>query len=77
MTITLKAARVNAGYTQKTAAKLLNISNKTLCAWENGRSYPNAKKIKDICALYGMSYDEILFLTYNPYITDYREGGWF
>ena len=66
MAITLKAARINAGYTQKTAAKLLNVSNKTLFAWENGMSYPNAVKIKDICTLYKMSYDDIIFLPHNP-----------
>ena len=60
--ITLEAARVNAGYTQKEAAKLLGISNKTLQNWESGRSYPNADKISEICKLYVISYDNINFL---------------
>ena len=60
--ITLEAARVNAGYTQKEAAKLLHISNKTLQNWESGKSYPNADKIAEICVLYGISYDNINFL---------------
>lgn len=60
--ITLEAARVNAGYTQKEAAKLLHISNKTLQNWESGKSYPNADKIAEICKLYGISYDNINFL---------------
>lgn len=60
--ITLEAARVNAGYTQKEAAKLLHISNKTLQNWESGKSYPNADKIAEICELYGISYDNINFL---------------
>ena len=60
--ITLKAARVNAGYTQKEAAKLLHISNKTLQNWESGKSYPNADKIAEICILYQIPYDCINFL---------------
>ena len=60
--ITLEAARVNAGYTQKEAAKLLHISNKTLQNWENGKSYPSADKIAEICKLYRIPYDHINFL---------------
>ena len=62
----LKAARVNAGYTQKKAAEMLNVSNKTLCKWENGTSFPNAKKIELICETYNVSYDDIIFLANNP-----------
>ena len=60
--ITLEAARVNAGYTQKESAKLLRISNKTLQNWETGKSYPNADKIAEICELYQIPYDCINFL---------------
>jgi transcriptional regulator with XRE-family HTH domain len=60
--ITLEAARVNAGYTQKDAAKELKISNKTLQNWESGKCFPNADKIAEICDLYGISYDNINFL---------------
>jgi transcriptional regulator with XRE-family HTH domain len=60
--MSLKAARVNAGLTQKEAADKLNVSNGTLCNWENGLSFPNAKQIVDLCNLYGLSYDNINFL---------------
>lgn len=59
--LTLKAARINAGLTQKDAANHLNVSNKTLWAWESGRSMPNAGKIKAICTLYRVNYDDIIF----------------
>lgn len=62
--ISLEAARVNAKYTQKEAAKLLHISNKTLQNWETGKSYPNADKIAEICDLYGIHYDFINFFTH-------------
>lgn len=60
--MTLKAARVNAGLTQKEVAKKLNVSNKTVGSWENGASMPNGKYIEPICNLYGVSYDNIIFL---------------
>lgn len=63
--ITLKAARVNAGYSQKSAAKALRISNKTLSRWESGESFPNVEKIKLICELYKITYDELIFLPRN------------
>lgn len=64
--ITLKAARVNAGLTQKEAAKRLNVGNKTMWAWEQGKTMPKVNKIDAICDLYGVSYDDIIFLPTNP-----------
>lgn len=64
--MTLRAARVNAGYGQKEAAKLLKVSNKTLSSWENGLTFPNAEKIKAICETYGVSYNDLNFLPNNP-----------
>lgn len=60
--LTLKAARVNAGFTQKEAAEKLGISNVTLCNWEKGVSFPDAQQIQKICELYGVSYDNLIFL---------------
>jgi transcriptional regulator with XRE-family HTH domain len=60
--ITLKAARINADLSQKEAAEQLHISNKTLCNWENGVSYPDAEQIDALCKLYGVHYDNIIFL---------------
>lgn len=59
--ITLKAARVNAGLSQKEAANLLGVSNKTLCAWEKGNVMPKANHIDALCDLYEISYDYISF----------------
>ena len=64
--ITLAAARKNAGYSQASAAKSLKISNKTLCNWEKGRSFPNVDKVEAICELYGVTYNELNFLPTNP-----------
>ena len=60
--ISLKSARVNAGLTQKDAAAKLGVSNKTLLSWERGTSFPSANKIEMLCCLYGVNYDNIIFL---------------
>ena len=59
--ISLEAARVNAGLTQKEVAVELHVSNKTVCSWEKGKSFPDAGQIDALCKLYGMSYDNINF----------------
>jgi transcriptional regulator with XRE-family HTH domain len=59
--ISLKAARVNAGFSQKEAAEQLGISNKTLCSWENGKTFPGQPMIEKLCGLYGVTYDMIDF----------------
>lgn len=64
--MTLKAARVNTGLTQKAAAVKFGVSNKTLCSWEKGLSFPDASKIPLICDAYGVSYDDLIFLPNNP-----------
>lgn len=63
MQITLKAARVNAGYTQETAAKTLGVTKDTVRNWERGRHYPNAIQIKKIEAAYGIPFSSIIFLS--------------
>ena len=63
--ISLKAARTNANLTQKQAAKMLNVTEKTISKWENGKSFPDALKIMDIEKTYNISYDEIIFLSRN------------
>ena len=63
--ITLKAARVNSGLTQKEAAKRLNISVKTLQNYEHRNSFPNVAVIKKIEDLYGLDYNNIIFLPNN------------
>lgn len=60
--ISIRAARVNVGLSQKEAATHLGVSTKTLCNWENGITFPSADKIPAICELYGVSYDQLNFL---------------
>lgn len=59
--ITMKAARVNAGYTQEQAAELLEVAIKTLQNWESGETSPTIEQGKKIAQIYGLSFDNIIF----------------
>lgn len=61
MALHLKAARVNAGLTQKEAAEKLNISKGTLVNYEKYRTKPDIEMSKRIAALYNVSVDDIIF----------------
>lgn len=54
MQITLKAARINSGFSQKQVASELNVSNKTVSCWERGLSVPNIIQFKKLCSLYNV-----------------------
>ena len=62
MSITLKAARINKGMKQKEAAKALGIAVDTLSKYERGVSFPSVPAIRRIENLYGIPYNEIIFL---------------
>ena len=59
MTVSLKAARVNAGLTQKDAAARVGVSERTLNKWENGKSFPTIDRFIGLCHLYGVQTDDI------------------
>lgn len=59
--LSLKAARVNAELTQKEVAKILNVEEKTVWNWENGKTFPKPPQINALCELYGVKYDYIRF----------------
>jgi transcriptional regulator with XRE-family HTH domain len=63
--ISVRAARINAGFSQKEAAIRLGVSTKTIWNWENGVSFPPADKILEICELYAVPYDNLNFLPSN------------
>lgn len=62
MDLTLKAARVNKGYTQKKSAELIGVTEDTIGNWERGKSYPDALHIRKIEEVYGVRYDNLIFL---------------
>lgn len=58
--ITLAAARVNAGYTQKEVAKELHKTPRTIGNWENGITFPDLNDLDALCLLYNVSKDCII-----------------
>lgn len=65
MAITIKAARVNKNLTQAQAAELLGVSKDSLWNYENGRSFPDVRVVKKMVEIYGISYDNLIFLPQN------------
>ena len=60
--VTLRTAREICGLKQAEAAKILGISTDTLSNYERGKSYPDVPIIRKIESLYGVTYDQIIFL---------------
>lgn len=61
MAIHLKAARVNAGFTQTTAAKALGIGKATLANYEKYKTQPDIATAMKIAKLYNLTVDDIIF----------------
>ena len=61
MKLTLKAARVNVGLTQKRAAELLKLHPQTLAKWEADSSNMPYGKVKLIEEVYGVDEGVIFF----------------
>jgi putative transcriptional regulator len=59
--VTLKAARVNRGLSQKEAAEKLGIAESTLYKWETGKNKPNAKYLPKIEKVFGVQITNIIF----------------
>ena len=61
MAITIKAARVNVGLTQESAAKELGVTRATLANYEAGKTIPDIETGKKMAILYKMSVDDLIF----------------
>lgn len=61
--ISLKAARVNAGYTQLDVAQKLKVSNKTVMKWETGEAEPSFATLQVLSNLYQLPMDYIILPT--------------
>lgn len=57
--ITMKAARVNAGYTQEAMAKLLDVTRVTYIKWENGKVQIRTPQFRMFCDIVGIGPDGI------------------
>lgn len=61
MKISLAAARVNAGFTQRQVAEKLKVTQNTIVAWENGTGEPKISQAMKLSSLYDMPLDNIIF----------------
>lgn len=57
--ITMTAARVNAGLTQKEFASMCKVSESTVLNWESGRTLPSIKKLPLLEKAYGIPLDYV------------------
>lgn len=62
MKATLKAIRVNNGWSQEEAAKLYGVSLATLQNYELGKTFPDVPIINRIIEVTGIGYNDIIFL---------------
>jgi transcriptional regulator with XRE-family HTH domain len=58
MKITLKALRVNAGYTIETASRELGISTVTLRSYETKKTIPNMEMLSKMLELYNAKFSK-------------------
>ncbi len=57
---TIRALREKKGYTQKTLAELLQVSDKAVSKWETGRGLPDITLLEPLGAALGVSVAELL-----------------
>lgn len=69
-TLTLKALRVNKGWSLEEASTRIGISKDTLSNYERGDTYPDVPILKRLETVYNISYDRINFLLDNHGFTD-------
>ena len=65
MKFTLRAIRLNNGYTLKEASEKLGISTVTLRSYEYYRTVPNINMVNKILELYKVNIDDISFVPKN------------
>jgi len=66
MAMTLRAARVNAGFkSAETAAEALGFSTNIVRNWERGITVPDVIQLKRILEVYDVSYNDLIFLPSN------------
>ena len=65
MRVTIRAARINKGYTQEAFANAVGVGVRTVQNWESGVSSPRADKMPEICGVLGCEINDIIFLPTN------------
>jgi transcriptional regulator with XRE-family HTH domain len=61
--ISLAAARVNAGMTQKQIAEKMHVTERSIINWEKGNIVPNTATLNMLSNIYGIPVDGFLLPT--------------
>lgn len=61
MAISIKAARVNAGYTQSEVAERVNKTKNTIASYEAYTTTPDIKTAQAMAEMFGMTLDDIVW----------------
>lgn len=72
-TISLEAARVNAGFSQKAAAQQIGVNVGTIANWEKGKTFPTIDNFKKLCDVYQCPAEHI-FLQKNFALSEDSTG---
>ena len=56
----IKKARLIKGIQQKELAEQLGISQVSVCKWEQGKAFPNVKRLKQVADILGTSVESLL-----------------
>ena len=59
MKLSLKGARVNAGFKQTEIAEKMGISPATLISWEKGKTEPKPSQLAMFCEIVGVTAEDI------------------
>ncbi len=59
MKVSLKAARVNARFSQAEVARILRKSKQTIVNWENGKTEIDKANFEMLCQIYHCQMDDI------------------
>jgi transcriptional regulator, xre family len=72
--ITLEAARINIGYSQKEASTMFGVHYQTLAKWELDNSRMPFEMIEKIPDIYKIQKEDIFFGDKNEFIRSLRNG---
>lgn len=61
MAITIKAARVNSGFTQAQVGEHVGKSKNTIASYENYTTTPDMKTAQAMAEMFGMTLDDIIW----------------
>ncbi len=73
-TLTLRAIRINKGWSLEEASIKIGVSKDTLSNWERGETYPSVPQIKRIEDVYNISFNNINFLLNDTDLNGKKEN---